>query len=313
MEASRATESRPRTSLRQLALRKRPSDRAFEQLYRTTRARSTSTRSRCSRTRPTPRTSRRRPSSTPIARSSAGERPHKPHNWLITIAHNVCRMRWRQAGSRPREVALDEAPEPAARDARAAEPRRGAGRARQLTFNQRAAIVMRELEGRSYQEISERARCLGRARWRRCSSAPSAPRSSSEAARRAHHRAAAGSLASFLGAGEESSRPAARLSVPTSSLKAAAVVAVGAAAAGVGFKSVQAMTAPHKPARAGLPDAAAAAPGADTGTTAGAASRPPAERRPGAPLRRGDRVSRRPRRSGSLPIQTQRLRHRHRA
>ena len=43
-----------------------------------------------------------------------GERPHKPHNWLIAIAHNVCRMRWRQAGSRPREVTLDEAPEPAA-------------------------------------------------------------------------------------------------------------------------------------------------------------------------------------------------------
>ena len=36
-----------------------------------------------------------------------GERPLKPHNWLIAIAHNVCRMRWRQAGSRPREVALD--------------------------------------------------------------------------------------------------------------------------------------------------------------------------------------------------------------
>jgi RNA polymerase sigma-70 factor (ECF subfamily) len=28
-----------------------------------------------------------------------GERPHTPHNWLIKIAHNVCRMRWR----RPRD------------------------------------------------------------------------------------------------------------------------------------------------------------------------------------------------------------------
>src|ERR671928_1386626 len=45
-----------------------------------------------------------------------GERPEKPHNWLIAIAHNVCRMRWRQAGSRPKEVALAEAPEPVAID-----------------------------------------------------------------------------------------------------------------------------------------------------------------------------------------------------
>ena len=36
-----------------------------------------------------------------------GERPIRPHNWLIAIAHNVCRMRWRQAGHRPREVALE--------------------------------------------------------------------------------------------------------------------------------------------------------------------------------------------------------------
>src|SRR6059058_2129196 len=42
-----------------------------------------------------------------------GERPRKPHNWLIKIAHNVCRMRWRRSNARPREIALDEAPEPA--------------------------------------------------------------------------------------------------------------------------------------------------------------------------------------------------------
>ena len=31
-----------------------------------------------------------------------GGQPTKPHNWLIKIAHNVCRMRWRQsAGERP--------------------------------------------------------------------------------------------------------------------------------------------------------------------------------------------------------------------
>src|ERR1041385_6393944 len=35
-------------------------------------------------------------------------RPEKPHSWLIAIAHNVCRQRFRQAQRRPREVAYDE-------------------------------------------------------------------------------------------------------------------------------------------------------------------------------------------------------------
>src|SRR5947208_13168392 len=37
-----------------------------------------------------------------------GQRPQKPQNWLITIAHNVCRQRFRQAQRRPQEVAFDE-------------------------------------------------------------------------------------------------------------------------------------------------------------------------------------------------------------
>src|SRR5205809_3627693 len=37
-----------------------------------------------------------------------GDRPEKAQNWLITIAHNVCRQRFRQASRRPREVAFDE-------------------------------------------------------------------------------------------------------------------------------------------------------------------------------------------------------------
>src|SRR5215468_11722855 len=36
-----------------------------------------------------------------------GERPQKPQNWLIAIAHNVCRQRFRQAAAQPREVVLD--------------------------------------------------------------------------------------------------------------------------------------------------------------------------------------------------------------
>src|ERR671936_1992320 len=84
-----------------------------------------------------------------------GERPRQPQNWLIAIAHNVCRQRFRQAARRPNEVAyeeeLAEAVEPD--DSPSAEDIRRA--LSHLAFNQRAALVMRELEGRSYTEIAE--------------------------------------------------------------------------------------------------------------------------------------------------------------
>jgi RNA polymerase sigma factor (sigma-70 family) len=38
----------------------------------------------------------------------AGAEPQRPHNWLISIAHNACRSRVRFAMRRPREVPLDE-------------------------------------------------------------------------------------------------------------------------------------------------------------------------------------------------------------
>ena len=85
-----------------------------------------------------------------------GERPRNAQNWLIAIAHNVCRQRFRQAQRRPEEVAYDDGigdvvPEeehgPTAGDIQ-----RALGH---LAFNQRAALVMRELEGRSYSEIAE--------------------------------------------------------------------------------------------------------------------------------------------------------------
>ena len=84
-----------------------------------------------------------------------GERPRRPHNWLITIAHNVCRQRFRESARRPSEVVLDEEalpPTPDDEAPRAEEIRRALGL---LAFNQRAALVMRELEGRPYREIGE--------------------------------------------------------------------------------------------------------------------------------------------------------------
>jgi RNA polymerase sigma-70 factor (ECF subfamily) len=84
-----------------------------------------------------------------------GERPQKPQNWLIAIAHNVCRQRFRQSQRRPNEVAFEEELAEAVVDddaVSAEDIRRAIGH---LAFNQRAALVMRELEGRSYQEIAE--------------------------------------------------------------------------------------------------------------------------------------------------------------
>jgi len=84
-----------------------------------------------------------------------GERPRQPQNWLITIAHNVCRQRFRQSQRRPNEVVYEEelAESVVDEDAISAEDiRRALGH---LAFNQRSALVMRELEGRSYQEIAE--------------------------------------------------------------------------------------------------------------------------------------------------------------
>src|SRR5438309_4382874 len=83
-----------------------------------------------------------------------GKRPDKPQNWLIAIAHNVCRQRFRQSSRRPNEVAFeDDIADTLDEDALTGDDIRRA--LSHLAFNQRAALVMRELEGRSYAEIAE--------------------------------------------------------------------------------------------------------------------------------------------------------------
>jgi RNA polymerase sigma factor (sigma-70 family) len=87
-----------------------------------------------------------------------GERPESPHNWLIAIAHNVCRQRFRAASRRPQEVMIeddiaDHLVQPEDDDAPSSEDIKRA--LSHLAFNQRAALVMRELEGRSYTEIAD--------------------------------------------------------------------------------------------------------------------------------------------------------------
>ncbi|HEY3182176.1 MAG TPA: sigma-70 family RNA polymerase sigma factor [Gaiellaceae bacterium] len=84
-----------------------------------------------------------------------GEKVRKPQHWLIRIAHNECRRHLRTASRRAFEVELDPAiadlhePDdgPTAEEIRVA--------LSHLSFNQRAALVMRELEDRSYAEIAE--------------------------------------------------------------------------------------------------------------------------------------------------------------
>ncbi len=83
-----------------------------------------------------------------------GETPREPSHWLLAIAHNLVRQRWRQAANRPAMVELvhdvpDEAPEED--DVQLDELVRALQR---IPPSQREALVMRELEGRSYNEIA---------------------------------------------------------------------------------------------------------------------------------------------------------------
>jgi RNA polymerase sigma factor (sigma-70 family) len=85
-----------------------------------------------------------------------GLRPRKPSNWLLTIATNVVKQRFRSDGARPREVPLDEQVAGASEEA-AAEPTVGEvlGALSRIPPQQRQAIVLRELEGRSYKEVAQ--------------------------------------------------------------------------------------------------------------------------------------------------------------
>ena len=249
MEASRAAEPRTRKSLRELAGFKRRSDRAFEQLYKR-HAREVYQYALALLANPADAEDVTQTTFLNAYRAfEKGERPHKPHNWLIAIAHNVCRMRWRQAGSRPKEVALDESPEPAALDDEQPDLDEILTALAALSFNQRAAIVMRELEGRSYQEIAGvlgvsvsaveallfRARRNLQVKRRALGVLTTVPLPGSLS-----------SLGSLIGGGGGAAVAGGAAAVGADVLlKAAAVVAVGTVAAGTGYAGVKKVTGHH--------------------------------------------------------------------
>ena len=80
-----------------------------------------------------------------------GERVQKPRNWLIKIAHNECRRALATRSRRAVEVELEEVPVEQAESGRAESLRAALSL---LTSKQREALVLRELEGRSYSEIA---------------------------------------------------------------------------------------------------------------------------------------------------------------
>ncbi|MBM2821603.1 MAG: hypothetical protein HW413_349 [Thermoleophilia bacterium] len=85
-----------------------------------------------------------------------GLRPRKPANWLLTIASNTIKQRFRQEQTRPRQVELDERTMEASRDE---DDGPSVGELlvalSKIPPQQRQAIVLREFEGRSYAEIAE--------------------------------------------------------------------------------------------------------------------------------------------------------------
>ena len=83
-----------------------------------------------------------------------GERPRKPANWLITIAHNLIRQRFRQQQSRPREVELDREVPTLEADDDGPSMEELVRALQRIPETQREALVLREMEGRSYKEIA---------------------------------------------------------------------------------------------------------------------------------------------------------------
>jgi RNA polymerase sigma-70 factor (ECF subfamily) len=81
-----------------------------------------------------------------------GEQPRPVGNWLIAIAHKLCDQRTRQEA---RELVDEDQADPVVLEDGCPTPddiRRSLGR---LRFDQRAALIMREVEGHGYAELAD--------------------------------------------------------------------------------------------------------------------------------------------------------------
>jgi len=83
-----------------------------------------------------------------------GVRPRKPANWLLTIASNSIKQRFRQESSRPRHVELDDDVAGTSPDETGPTVGEVLTALSRIPPQQRQAIVLREFEGRSYKEIA---------------------------------------------------------------------------------------------------------------------------------------------------------------
>ena len=85
-----------------------------------------------------------------------GVKPRKPSNWLLTIASNAIKQRFRQEQARPRQVELDDRiPHAEPQDEDGPSVGELLTALSKIPPQQRQAIVLREFEGRSYVEIAE--------------------------------------------------------------------------------------------------------------------------------------------------------------
>jgi RNA polymerase sigma factor (sigma-70 family) len=195
-----------------------------------------------------------------------GEEVLKPQNWLIKIAHNVARSRYARSSRRVKEVPLEDHVDQLALPEDEKPNVEGVLRALgRLPFNQRAALVMRELEGRSYSEIADtldvsvaavetlifRARRSLRVRTQALRSILAVPLPST--------------LASFLGEGGGAAAGGLGAGVL---IKAALALVVGGLATGVGIEQSNRATAAPRDSVAPAATQASAGAGRHTGSIA---------------------------------------------
>jgi RNA polymerase sigma factor (sigma-70 family) len=181
---------------------------------------------------------------------SKGVDPVKPHNWLIKIAHNAARTRYATSARRPQEVPLEESAHELPVPSGDAEEVRGVLAALStLPFNQRSALVMRELEGRSYGEIADALEVSVAAVETLIFRARRSLRVHRSKLRALGAVQLPPSLATFFESGGGAVVGGGALVGSGLLAKAAVVVATGIAAGGVGFGAVQASRG-HSPNQA---------------------------------------------------------------